>query len=419
MSQIIIAWLRLVLVITMVFAGVYGADQSGASRDAIIDGVIPAGTIEERDAIVAGDVVTIDGDVNGDLLILAMDATINGNVDGSVITTARTVEVGGQIKGSIYTVGRSLVLAEGASVGRSVYFLGLHLVTEKGSGITWDLSVISLRARLRGDIGRDLKAIIGLFELLGQFTGEEDAVPSSESGFLERLGHFTRGAALHAVGGAVYQPFWPFMIDHAENTQSSSSQQADLQGWAQNAFQEFFLLLLTGLFMVWRYPARLSAWTDKVKTRPFPALGYGFIGFVVAINVFILANIVMVLLLVAGFWLGFSSLWKLAFVFWLLGFSVLGLATTSFYLFVFYGSKAIVAYLFSLWTFGRFSGDAARHRYLLMFAGLLIYVLLQSLPYVGWLINILAVMAGVGAAWLAHRSRRDEKLVLAASAESE
>ena len=66
MTQLVIAWLRLVVVITLVFLGVYGADQSALAQNVIIDSVIPAGTTEENDAIVAGQEVFIDGDVDGD-----------------------------------------------------------------------------------------------------------------------------------------------------------------------------------------------------------------------------------------------------------------------------------------------------------------------------------------------------------------
>ena len=78
MTQLVIAWLRLVIVITLVFLGVYGADQSDLAQNAIIDSTVPAGKVEENDAIVAGQDVVIDGDIDGDLLILAIDATING-----------------------------------------------------------------------------------------------------------------------------------------------------------------------------------------------------------------------------------------------------------------------------------------------------------------------------------------------------
>jgi hypothetical protein len=428
MTQLVIAWLRLVLVITLVFLGVYGADQSNLAQNAIIDSVIPGGTTEENDAIVAGEAVTIDGDVDGDLLILAIDATINGKVTGSVLTTAQTVTVNGEIGGSLYTVGRELSLNEGSMVARNVYFLGFRLVTAPESEIGRDLVGVSLIASLGGKVGRDLKAVIGILELLGQIAGgEDDAAPAESVPTMDdenstlspgenddpwnSLWNISKKVALRSIGGAAYQPFWPLVINEAEDAQKSMPKQGGIQLWARITFEEFLLLLLTGLFLVWRYSAPLTEWADKAKEKPLLSSGYGFIGIVVAVNVAILSVIALVLIFAIGFALGFASLWKLAFIFWVLALSVLGLASTLFFLFVIYGSKVIVAYMLSRLVVGLISEKGLKYRYLLMFFGLLIYVLLQSLPYVGGIINFVVIIVGLGAVWLVRRDKRNTALL--------
>jgi hypothetical protein len=426
MIELVIAWLRLVLVITLVFLGVYGAEQSELAQNAIIDSVIPAGTVEENDAIVAGETVSIDGDVDGDLLILALDATINGKVTGSVVTTSQTVTVNGEIGGSLYTVGRELSLNEGSSVSRNAYFLGFRLATAPDSVIGRDLVGVSLSASLGGTVGRDLKAVIGILELLGQIAGDdgENAVPaddattpeeeSGSSGLLNSVWRISRRAAPNMIGGAAYQPFWPLIIDEAEDAQKSMPKQGGLQLWARITFEEFVLLLLTGLFLVWRYSTPLAEWADKAKEKPLLSSGYGFIGIVVAVNVAILAVIAVILIFVIGFSLGFASLWKLTWIFWALAFSILGLSVTLFFLFVCYGSKVIVAYMLSRLVVSFFSEKALTYRYLLMFFGLLIYVLLQSLPYgIGSAINFIVIIVGLGSVWLVRRDKRHAALLVA------
>lgn len=423
MTQLVIAWLRLVVVITLVFLGVYGADQSNLAQNAIIDSVIPAGTTEEDDAIIAGETVTVDGDVDGDLLVLAIDATINGTVTGSVVTTAQTVIVNGEIKGTLYSVGRELTLAEGSTVGRNVYFLGFRLATASGSVIMRDLVGASLSASLGGQVGRDLKAIIGVLELLGQLSGGDEDMPAPEENsslpagetandaLWPSLWSLFRRVAIRSIGGAAYQPFWPLVIDEAEDAQKSMPKQGGIQLWARVTFEEFLLLLFTGLFLVWRYSSRLSEWADKAKAAPLPAGGYGFIGIIVAVNVAILSILAVVLILAIGFALGFASMWKLALIFWALALSAVGLSTTVFFLFVCYGTKAIVAYMLSCWVVGLFSERALKYRYLIMFFGLLIYVLLQSLPYVGPIINFAMILVGLGAFWLVRRDKRHAALL--------
>jgi len=421
MTQLVIAWLRLVVVITLVFLGVYGADQSNLAQNVIIDSTIPTGTTEENDAIVAGQEVFIDGDVDGDLLILAIDATINGNVTGSVVTTAQTVIVNGQIGGSIYTVGRELTLSDGAEVGRNVYFMGLRIETGPESIVGRDLVGVSLSARLGGQVGRDLKAVIGILELLGNIVGSDDITPndgttvpddeSSDAGAWNSVWEISRSVALNSIGSAAYQPFWPLIIDESHVSQKSMSKQEGIQLWARITFEEFVLLFLTGLFLVGRYSDKLAAWSNKAKAAPLRASGYGFIGIIVAVNIAILSIIAVILSIGIGFALGFASLWKLAFVFWALSLSILGLSATAFFLFVTYGSKVIVAYMLSRWIVGFISENAIRYRYLLMFFGLLLYVLLQSLPYVGGVINFIVIIIGLGSVWLVHRDLRHTALL--------
>jgi hypothetical protein len=223
---------------------------------------------------------------------------------------------------------------------------------------------------------------------------------------------------LNSIGGAAYQPFWPLVIDEADATQKSMSKQDGIQLWARITFEEFILLLITGLFLVWRYTTQLTEWSDKAKKAPLRASGFGFVGIVVAVNIAILSVIALILIFAVGFALGFASLWKLAFIFWALSLSILGLSATTFFLFVTYGSKVIVAYMLSRLLVSFISEKALKYRYLLMFLGLLIYVLLQSLPYVGGIINFIVIIVGLGAVWLVYRDRRHAAL-LASQPETE
>ncbi len=229
---------------------------------------------------------------------------------------------------------------------------------------------------------------------------------SARSSLWNPVWNLSRRVALNAIGGAAYQPFWPLVIDQADDGQKSMQKQDGFQLWARIAFEEFVLLLLTGLFLVWRYSKQLAEWSDKAKAKPMLASGYGFVGIVVAINVAILSIIAVVLIFGIGFALGFASLWKLAFIFWALSLSILGLGATTFFLFVCYGSKVIVAYMLSRLVVSLFSEKALKYRYLLMFFGLLIYVLLQSLPYVGGTINFVVIIVGLGTVWLVRRDKR-------------
>ena len=67
--------------------------------------------------------------------------------------------------------------------------------------------------------------------------------------------------------------------------------------------------------------------------------------------------------------------------------------------------------MLSRWIAGIVSENALKYRYLLMFFGLLIYVLLQSLPYVGGTINFIVIIVGLGSVWLVRRDERHAALL--------
>jgi hypothetical protein len=90
-----------------------------------------------------------------------------------------------------------------------------------------------------------------------------------------------------------------------------------------------------------------------------------------------------------------------------LGFFSLGLVATIFVLFVLYISKVIVAYLVGYAILNRFAPNVVRYKVLSLLLGLLIYVLLVWIPYLGWVIALLVTAVGLGAAWIYYREGRN------------
>jgi hypothetical protein len=119
----------------------------------------------------------------------------------------------------------------------------------------------------------------------------------------------------------------------------------------------------------------------------------------------LVAILVAVLILVLGIGLGRLDLWDLAFAVWGVGFTGLGLVSSLSVLFVSFGTKVIVAFLVGQLILDRISPRAASYRIWPLVLGLLIYVLLASIPYLGWVIAVLSTAIGLGAAWLVYRDR--------------
>jgi hypothetical protein len=88
---------------------------------------------------------------------------------------------------------------------------------------------------------------------------------------------------------------------------------------------------------------------------------------------------------------------------------------------VVYGSKVVIAYLAGRALIAGVASQYADRRGWALIVGVLIYVLIRSIPVLGWLAGALATLAGFGAMWLVFkdwRSSQTTNVVGAPEAES-
>ena len=382
---------------------------------------IPAGQVVENDVLLTGTDVTIDGTVLGDVIAIGTTLTINGSIEGSLIAVGATGTVNGEIGGSVYLAGRTLVLGPSANVQGNVHFVGLLLDSRAGSQVSRDLVVGALRAQVSGEIGRALRALILLLNFDGKIgyslTG---AIQESEPGTPPSGGTPPRvpGASLpssrllfvslgpgKAPGDAALAraSLFPLALSTKEDTRTVAG---ILPEWLVLRLGEFVALLLVGGLAVWLVPGRLGLFTEKLRAKPLPSLGYGLLGLAIFANAIAIAILLSIMILFIGIWLGGVSLWSLAFLFWGIAYSILLFVLSAFALTVFFGSKVVIAYLAGCLILGRLAPKVARYRFLLLLFGAVLYILLRSIPTVGWVIELLIVVFGVGAIWVAWRDGR-------------
>ena len=152
--------------------------------------------------------------------------------------------------------------------------------------------------------------------------------------------------------------------------------------------------------MLWAFPRPFQRWVGKVQNEPLASVGYGIL---ILINGYLIP--LLVAFLVGGLWLGllFLSLSSLGWtVFW----SGFGALTTLFTLFVAataFLSKAIVANWVGVMIFTKVAPPALRYRILPLLLGLLIYVPLASIPYLGFFIGLVTTLLGLGSIWLGRK----------------
>lgn len=422
---------RVLFVIVILMGGIFSVASPAQAQgiNITVEDSVPAGEVVDNDVLLAGTNIKVDGDVKGDVFAAGAIIEVNGTVEGSLFTVGQNVTINGDVGGTVYVASLTLELGPEAAAARNVYYVGGSISTAEEAMIERDLVLISMGAQLSGEIGRNTVGIIGPFEMFRLFMdliGRPIALPQSSSsisepvqqvenqpvlfsGFLPSLDWLTRTSTgeprFTGTGTIPASATEPEIL-----AQTSSSVDAErVMDWLQWIAKEFVTLLVFGLLGIWLFSAFLKRSADKLEAKPLHSTGIGLLGLVISVALIGVVVLVGVLIIILGIGLGALNLWDLAWAVWGVGFSSLGLTFWLSLLFVSYGTKVIVAFLVGTMILKRLTPDSLKYNILPLLLGLLIYVLLAWIPYLGWVIAILVNAAGLGAAWFAFRERGTEE----------
>ncbi len=439
---------RWVLILGLTLSFVLGLATVVLAADFRAGDTITVGKDEviDDDLIITGQNVIVDGTINGDLVVTGGTIVINGTVNGSLLTAGQSMTINGTVGGSLYGAGASLTLGPQAVVTRNLFFGGYSLTTAPGSLVKRDGAMGGYQALLKGEIQRDLRAGLGALALDGivgrnvyvdvaapSTTGQPDfwrsftntelpatIQPGLRSGAAAKIaGKLTYSSPAEQTSGIVAQPLggvaYSAPVADTPGVQNggpapvmtAAQPQNEVMSWLWSRLRELVTLLVIGGLALWLLPKFFQRAVTQVRAAPMPATAWGF---AVLILGYLAAMLAMGLLIVLIFGLGRLTLAGLAWgTFWV-GTAGLSALFTFFTLLVVYGSKVVVAYPVGRWILQRFQGEAAaaptgRQRGWPLFVGLLLYVLVVGIPYLGILVSVVVTLLGLGAMWLSMRAQ--------------
>ena len=419
-------------------------------------GVIEAGEVIDDDLFISHDTVTMDGTVNGDLFISSNNITVNGTVNGNLIITGARVEVKGTINGSlvfagqsmlvdgpvsgsIYAAGAAIHLGPNAHVKRNIYSAGYHLEIAEGAQVERDVRFVGAQALLYGSVGQDAVIEADALEIAGNIGRDvyakigdprEDPFPTQSLPFFQypnapqTVPYGLRVSESAQIGGKIKYssvieqtsaikatPELGVEFTLAKKTTPGQKDKVDpaqaLVLWVIGRVRLIATLAVLSILMVWLLPGFLPRISDQAGAAPLRATGWGV---VVLAGGFTLAFVSAIAIVMIGILIGIVSLGGLAQAVFGLGFSSLGLAFALFMFVIQYGSKLIVSHLGGKWLLKRLSPAYAEHRFWPLILGILIYVPLNGIPVLGWLIGLVTTLIGLGAIWLLYREWRGSQV---------
>jgi hypothetical protein len=167
--------------------------------------------------------------------------------------------------------------------------------------------------------------------------------------------------------------------------------------WFLDHLQRLIGLLVVGTLLVWLFPFCMETVNDELRQRPWASLGWG----IVTIPAFALLIMVTLFVMIAlAALLGMLTLGGLSATVVFIGLLLLFAVSLFFALAVAYFAKIVVSIVVGQWLLERVYPDGAQHRFWPLLTGLLLFVVLTAVPYIGGWVSFGVTLFGLGALWL-------------------
>jgi hypothetical protein len=161
-------------------------------------------------------------------------------------------------------------------------------------------------------------------------------------------------------------------------------------------FQRFVGLLLVGLLLLWLAPAWTRRLADSVEARPLPSLAWGLVAFVAFIAA-VIAILILTIMLAIAF--GYLTLGALAGLSVALGLLLDAALVIGYVAFVGYVAAVIVAFMAGRWLLRKAQPAWAERPLPPLAVGLILYIVLTAIPWLGTLVGLLVILLALGALW--------------------
>jgi len=353
------------------------------------------GEVIEGNLYAVGNTISIDGLVTGDLICAGQTLNVNGQIDGDIICAGQTININGPVGGSVRTAGNSINI--NSSVARNVQAFGASINLDTEGSVGWDMLVAGATAEIKGNVGGDLHGGGADFIIASEIGGDvklklDDRVKGGQKGVAwqddKRALKITDSAA---IGGDLI---------YTAGTEANIAEGATINGeitrnepkikkvqawpsvsWLWGKLFSIFSALVISLVLISLWSKSIIKLTDRMLERAGPAIGWGAV-------VLFLTPIIFIILLFTVIGI------PLAFI--LIGVWVLALVLSK----ILAGIAIGRAVLDKVWHKKKDSLIWA------MIIGVIVVYILCGVPFIGWLLGLLAVLWGLGGIWLQLRDAR-------------
>ncbi|OKH28354.1 bactofilin family protein [Chroogloeocystis siderophila] len=389
--------------------------------------IIAANEVIADDLYVAGRTITINGIVNGDLIAVGRLITINGTVQGDLIAAGQAVIINGTVNDDLRVVSQVTQLSSNARIGDDVVAAGWSFESVAGSTVASDLAFAGWQALLAGSVGQNVIGSMAALELrssvgsnINVAIGAEGDAPEAYPPFFPqppvpvpqlRAG-LTVADSAQIGGNLTYRS--PDVVNISQQAQIAGgvlreelpeveTSAPDPVATIVQQLQYFLALVLVGWLLFKFLPSWIQNLAAIAQAKPLPSLGWGIVTFfAVGIIAITIAFVTFVLTALSAVTLPILII------------PIMGLGTlanlalfVSFFLFATFVPQIIASLLGGRWLMQKLQPNTSSRRFFSLVVGLLVFIILTTIPIIGGLLHLATILLGLGALWIWTRNKRD------------
>ncbi len=171
----------------------------------------------------------------------------------------------------------------------------------------------------------------------------------------------------------------------------------EIGAWFLYWLRDLATFLALGLLVIWLIPRPFNRWSEIARRSPFKSFGAGIVVIIVGYVGF---AIVFALVLALGIFLYVIKFGDLGGAVLGFGLPATAVAFGALNVFVAFISKLVVAFLFGKILFERWYPKALAHNIWPLLLGLIVYLLIRAIPWLGWAVGSVVTLVGLGAIWI-------------------
>jgi cytoskeletal protein CcmA (bactofilin family) len=333
------------------------------SKDEIISGNLFA----------AGQTVTVDGTISGDLITAAQTINVNGQIEGDIIGVAQNIIINGNVGGNVRVAGGNLTI--NGAVTRNVNALGANIILGPDSRIGWDASLIGETAEIRGIIDGGLNGQVGQVLVAGKIGKDLNLTILNNNHGLTVTSEAVINGDLNYTAKTAANIDTQANIGGKVNQRQPVASNNQLAAWLWQKLFIIFSTLLVGLALILTRKNVVTKILTDLSAQPLKLFWPG-----------------LIILLILP---------PLAFV---LLFTIIGLPLAviiaTIWLIAAYLAKIITAILAGQILLKNLIKTDDNFSLLWpLVLGVIVCWLLFAIPWVGWIIGLLAASLGLGGIW--------------------